>query len=69
MSTVEYALIVVAVVAVVGAGAAMIGGAFDGLFITLESYIQAAKADVKTQGGTGGTTTGGTTTGGTTTGG
>ena len=39
VSTVEYALIVVAVIAIVGAAAAMLGGAFDELFDTLETEL------------------------------
>lgn len=72
VSTVEYALIVVAVIAIVGVGAATLGGAFKGLFQDLESKMQAASTATTTKAAgstTGGTTTGGTTTGGTTTGG
>lgn len=41
VSTVEYALIVIAVIAIVGAAAAMLGGAFDQLFDDLETEINA----------------------------
>ena len=51
VSTVEYALIVVAVVAVVGAGAAVLGGAFKGLFTELKSDIVAAEKAVQKSGG------------------
>lgn len=44
VSTVEYALIVVAVVAVVGGGAAVLSGAFGDLFETIETDI-AQQAD------------------------
>lgn len=39
VSTVEYALIVVAVVAIVGAAAAVLGGAFDTLFDDLGAEL------------------------------
>ena len=51
VSTVEYALIVVAVVAVVGAGAAVLGGAFSGLFGELKKDIVAAEKAVQKSGG------------------
>ncbi|MYE81109.1 MAG: Flp family type IVb pilin [Gammaproteobacteria bacterium] len=71
VSTVEYALIVVAVIAIVGAVAATMGDAFDQLFTDLSTEMQDGLTEAQTTGGgttTGGTTTGGTTTGGTTTG-
>lgn len=40
VSTVEYALIVVAVVAIVGAAAVMLGGQFDELFETLGKELK-----------------------------
>ena len=40
VSTVEYALIVVAVVGIVGVGAATLGGTFNNMFETLGSRIQ-----------------------------
>ncbi|MDE0658802.1 MAG: hypothetical protein OXI79_04040 [Gammaproteobacteria bacterium] len=52
VSTVEYALIVVAVVAVVGAGAAILGGAFKGLFEEMEDQMEAAEKTVKNAGST-----------------
>ena len=52
VSTVEYALIVVAVVAVVGTGAAILGGAFKGLFEEMEDQMEAAEKSVKKAGGT-----------------
>lgn len=51
VSTVEYALIVVAVVAVVGAGAAILGGAFKGLFTGMKADIVAAEKAVEKAGG------------------
>ena len=53
VSTVEYALIVVAVIGVVGVGAASLSGAFDTLFDDLTDEIAAASATVSTaaQGG------------------
>ena len=52
VSTVEYALIVVAVVAVVGTGAAILGGAFKGLFEEMEDQMEAAEKSVKKAGAT-----------------
>ena len=53
VSTVEYALIVVAVIGVVGVGAAALSGAFDTLFTNLTDEIADASATVSTaaQGG------------------
>ena len=42
VSTVEYALIVVAVVGIVGVGAVILGGTFNDMFNTLGSRIQSA---------------------------
>ena len=68
VSTVEYALIVVAVIGIVGAVAATMSDAFDDLFSGLTSEMQTGLDEAGTGSG-GGTTTGGggTTTGGTTT--
>ena len=52
VSTVEYALIVVAVVAVVGTGAAILGGAFKGLFQEMKTQMEAAEKSVKKAGAT-----------------
>lgn len=49
VSTVEYALIVVAVIAIVGAGAGMLAGAFDTLFTNLDTQMDAAPAAVTTE--------------------
>ena len=46
VSTVEYALIVVAVIGVVGVGAASLSGAFDTLFEDLTAEIAAASETV-----------------------
>ena len=45
VSTVEYALILVAVVAIVGAGAVMLGGEFDTLFQTLDNELTTATTE------------------------
>lgn len=45
VSTVEYALITVAVVTVVGVGALALQGAFDGLFQQLETELEEATLD------------------------
>lgn len=42
VSTVEYALIVVAIIGIVGAAAALLGGAFDTMFTTLSGRMTAA---------------------------
>ena len=55
VSTVEYALIVVAVIGVVGVGAAALSGAFETLFEDLTEQIENASDDVSTAAG-GGTT-------------
>ena len=48
VSTVEYALIVVAIIAIVGAGAALLGGAFGDLFEDLDEDMNAAAAATET---------------------
>lgn len=60
VSTVEYALIVVAVIAIVGGAAALLGGAFKELFGDLKTEMDGSVADVSGKAGTG--VTGGTTT-------
>lgn len=69
VSTVEYALIVVAVVGVVGGGAVILSGAFDELFESLEETISETTTEVEglTEGGGGDATTTTTTTTGTAT--
>lgn len=47
VSTVEYALIVVAVIAILGVAAGTIGGAFDTLFNNFENQMNAAIANVQ----------------------
>lgn len=54
VSTVEYALIVVAIIAIVGAVAAQMGGAFEALFEDLEEEMIEGVGEVETAGGTGG---------------
>lgn len=49
VSTVEYALIVVAVIAIVGIGAGMLSGAFKGLFTDLTTTMGDSVSDVKTK--------------------
>ena len=44
VSTVEYALIVVAVIAIVGGAAALLGGAFKDLFEDLEDKMEGSVA-------------------------
>ena len=69
VSTVEYALIVVAVIGVVGVGATALSGAFETLFEDLTEEIAGATDDVATNASGGGdTTTTDTDTTGTTTG-
>ena len=46
VSTVEYALIVVAVIAIVGVGAGLLGGGFKDLFTNLAKDVKAAPAAV-----------------------
>ena len=46
VSTVEYALIVIAVIAIVGTGAALLGGAFNNLFAGLENNLNNTVADI-----------------------
>ena len=48
VSTVEYALIVVAIVGIVGAGAAILGGAFGGLFDDLSAEMSGGVGNVLT---------------------
>ena len=69
VSTVEYALIVVAIIAIVGVVAGQLSGAFGTLMADLTTEIGAASDDVSEAGGGDGTGTGGTGTGGTGTGG
>ena len=47
VSTVEYALIVVAVVAIVGGGAAVLSGTFTDLFDELEQQIKDEQTDLQ----------------------
>ena len=47
VSTIEYALIVVAVIAIVGAAAATLSGAFDTLFTDLTDQISTAQDDLE----------------------
>lgn len=49
VSTVEYALIVVAVIAIVGIGAAMLSGAFKGLFKDLTKEMGESVTEVQDQ--------------------
>lgn len=49
VSTVEYALIVVAVIAIVGVGAGMLSGAFKGLFTELTDTMADAPGEVTTK--------------------
>ena len=42
VSAVEYSLIIVAVIAIIGAGAAVLGGAFTGLFKNLSTDMSTA---------------------------
>ena len=49
VSTVEYALIVVAVIAIVGIGAAMLSGAFKGLFKDLTTEMGKSVDEVQDQ--------------------
>ena len=46
VSTVEYALIVVAVIAIVAAGAGVLGGAFTDMFDDLKTQIETAQKDL-----------------------
>ena len=55
VSTVEYALIVVAVIGVVGVGAASLSGAFDTLFTDLTTQIADSTTTVSTAAGGGST--------------
>ena len=57
VSTVEYALIVVAVIAIVGGAAAILGGAFKGLFTELKTEMGGAVAATEKEAETGMTTT------------
>ena len=47
VSTVEYALIVIAVIAIVGAAAALLGGQFTDLFNTLGNELNKGVANVQ----------------------
>ncbi len=75
VSTVEYALIVVAIIAIVGVVAGQLSGAFGTLMTGLEEEMAGATGEIEAAvgggdgTGTGGTGTGGTGTGGTGTGG
>ena len=66
VSTVEYALIVVAIIAIVGVVAGQLSGAFEDLMDDLTVQLQTASDDVSEAGGVGGDTTGGGDDGGTT---
>ncbi len=46
VSSVEYALIVVAIIAIVGIGAATLGDAFEGMFDDLSDRMTAAAGEV-----------------------
>ena len=46
VSTVEYALIVVAIIGIVGVGAGILGGAFDSLFTDLSTRMTGGAAAV-----------------------
>ena len=46
VSAVEYSLIIVAVIAIIGAGAAVLGGAFDKLFKDLSGDMSTAASVV-----------------------
>ena len=48
VSTVEYALIVVAVIAIVAAGAGVLGGAFKDMFKDLKTQIETTQQQLKT---------------------
>ena len=54
VSTVEYALIVVAVIAIVGAVSGQMSGAFDALVAGLEADLETATDDLGDLGGGGG---------------
>lgn len=47
VSTVEYALLTLAVVIVVGAGAVTMGGAFEGLFENLETELTEEQTEIE----------------------
>ena len=51
VSAVEYALIIVAVIAIIGAGAVVLGDAFEALFADLASEMSSAAAVVETAAG------------------
>ena len=48
VSTVEYALIVVAVIAIVGAGAGVLSGAFTDMFTELKTQIDTVQTKLAT---------------------
>ncbi|MCY4012699.1 MAG: hypothetical protein OXG82_08300 [Gammaproteobacteria bacterium] len=50
VSTVEYALIVIAVIAIVGAAAALLGGAFGNLFDQLADEVNAGVQEAQNAG-------------------
>ena len=50
VSTVEYALITIAVVSIVGGAIALLGDAFEGLFEELENGLETARSAAKTAG-------------------
>ena len=50
VSTVEYALITIAVVSIVGASIVLLGGSFENLFGELQSELNDARAAAKTAG-------------------
>lgn len=52
VSTIEYALITIAVIGIVGAAVAALGGAFSGLFDTLSDDLDSARSAAATAGGT-----------------
>ena len=49
VSAVEYSLIIVAVIAIIGVGAGILGGAFKGLFENLSTDMSTAAASVKSK--------------------
>ena len=51
VSTVEYALITIAVVSIVGGAIALLAGAFDGLFADLNAELNTARSAAGTAGG------------------
>ena len=51
VSTVEYALITIAVVSIVGGAIALLAGAFEGLFEDLQDELNTARSAAQTAGG------------------